>query len=98
MSNVIESISDKDMKELIKAYVTYKKAEANFTKLKKKLTEHLMLGVYESKYGKINKFISVRKLTNFEKLYEDYPEIEKIIEKYKEEKEQTSVLITNQMD
>lgn len=98
MSNIIETISDKDMKELIKAYVAYKKAETAFTKLKKKLTENLLTGVYESKYGKINKFTSIRKLINFDKLFEEHPEIKELLEDYKEEKEQTSVLITNQMD
>jgi hypothetical protein len=98
MSNTIKTISDSEMKELMKAYVEYKKAESKFKRLKEKFTNDLMLGVYETKYGKINKFESKRMLLNSTRLAEEHPEVIELMEDYKEEKTQISVTLTNYMD
>ena len=98
MSKVIKSIADEDMQELIRDYVAFKKAEAKFKKTKEKVTKYLVEGVYESEYGKVNKFTSIRKLLNSEKLADEHPEVIELMEQYKEDKPQTSVLITNYME
>ena len=94
MSNTITQISEADIKKLIAAYRDFKEAEREFLKLKNKLTDALIPGVYECSKGKINKFVQKRMLVDNEKLKQDHPEIEELIEEYKNEKEQISVIIT----
>lgn len=70
-------LSEKQIKELITAYTTYKKAENNFKRIKESLTKDLKPGKYESiNYGYILKSESSRTSVDLDALLKDYPQID----------------------
>lgn len=93
MSNV-KGITKADMTKLVDAYINYKKAEAEFKRIKTKVVDNLEPGIYENEVGKVNKYIVKRKLLNSEKLAEEHPEVIELMEEYKELNTQLSVSIT----
>ena len=75
MTKVIQSLSKSQIKELIKAYIEFKKAEAHLKKLKEALTKDLVDGSYESDIGYVNKVTSTRTYIDTDKLFDEHPEI-----------------------
>ena len=90
----IKGITKTDMEKLVNSYVNYKKAEAEFKKIKAKVVDNLEPGIYENELGKVNKYVVERKLLNSEKLAQEHPEVLELMEEYKESKTQLSVSIT----
>lgn len=93
MTKVINSLDKKQIKELIRAYVDYKKAEANFKRLKEQLTKDLVEGRYESDLGYVNKFTSTRTYIDTDKLFDEHPEIDP--NDYLKERDVTTVTVCN---
>lgn len=93
MSNV-KGITKADMTKLVDAYINYKKAEAEFKRIKAKVVDNLEPGIYANEVGRVHKYVVERKLLNSEKLAKEHPEVLELIEEYKESKTQLSVSIT----
>lgn len=93
MTNEIQTLSDKDIKDLVKAYVEFKAAEAKFKALKEQLTKHIAPGKHTSKYGVVNKIKAIRTSIDYNAMLDDHPEID--VDDYTTEKEVESVTITS---
>lgn len=86
-------LTDKEIKELVIAYVEYKKAKDRFDELKKKLTADLIPGKYESKFGQVTKTVFDKEITDWKQLIKDNPNLD--VDKYTEKRETTMVFIQN---
>lgn len=95
MTQEINTLTEKEMKQLVQAYVDYKKAEDRFKVLKEKLTSNLIEGSYTSKYGKIVKSIATQSSLDIKKLLEEHPELEELINSYRKSSGFMRVTISN---
>lgn len=86
-------LNDKQIKQMIQAYVKYKLAENQFKRIKDELTKDLIPGKYESKYGHVTKTISIRKAVDYTAMLRDNPQIN--VEEYTQEKESTLITVHN---
>jgi len=94
MTKEVKTLSEKEVDALVKAYVKYKAAEAEFKLLKDTLvTDDIQPGKYTGKNGYINKSTSIRSSVDYKKLLEDNPDID--VSSYTTEKEVTMVTVTN---
>jgi len=93
MTKEVKTLSDKEIDALIKAYVKYKAAEAEFKALKDMLTNDLRPGKYTGKNGYINKAVSVRSTIDYKRMIIDNPSID--VSAYTTEKEVAVVTIQN---
>ena len=88
-------LTDKEIKELIKAQIALKQAEDKFKDLKEKYTADLEPGIYTSESGRVLKLVKEVPTTDWNRLLADNPDINK--EDYVTTKEVTSVAIRNDM-
>lgn len=88
-----KQLNDKQIQQLVKAYVEFKKAEDTWKQLKSELTDDLEPGRYESEYGRITKSTMKKKITNWKSLLEHHPELD--TENYTDIKDVTSVTVLN---
>lgn len=95
MTQEIKTLTDKEIKQLVDAYVDYKKAEDRFKVLKEKLTSDLIEGAYVGKAGKIVKSIATQSSLDIKRLIEEHPELEALIDSYRRNSEFSRVTISN---
>lgn len=88
-----KTLEEKQIKKLVDAYVKYKKAEAEFKRLKDEMTKDIAEGKYESKYGNITKNIMTRHSLDANKLKDEHPEID--FDEYMNTTTYTSVTVQN---
>ena len=93
MTKEVKTLDKQEVDALVKAYVKYKAAEAEFKALKETLTNDIEPGKHVGKYGYVNKSVSTRTTVDYKKLLEDNPDID--ISKYTTEKEVVMVTIQN---
>ena len=91
MTNV--QLSEEGIKQLINAYVDYKRAEDKFKQLRDTLCKDLVPGRYDSKYGYVTKTTAVTTKTDWQKLLWDHPEID--VSTYESTKEVTRIIVNN---
>lgn len=96
MTKQIKTLTDKQIEELVKAYVEYKNAEQKFKDLKEKYTKDLVEGKFSAEgIGEIIKTKFTRSSLNSTRLSEEHPEIN--LDEYKDTTETTSVTVKNKM-
>ena len=93
MTNEMKTLSDKDIKTLVNAYVEFKAAEAKFKSIKDALTKDIAPGKHVSEFGIVTKTVSTRSSVDYSKMLEDNPQID--VTEYTTEKEVVSVTIQN---
>ena len=89
------TLTDKEIKELIKAQVAVKQAEDKLKELKEKYCKDLEPGCYTSESGRVTKILKELPTTDWNKMLADNPQINK--EDYTTTKEVTSITIRNDM-
>jgi len=88
-----KQLNEKQIKQLVNAYVEFKRAEDAWKQLKAELTDDLEPGRYESEYGRVIKNTMKKRLTNWKSLIENHPELD--VDAYTEVKDVTAVTVTN---
>jgi len=88
-----KQLNEKQIQQLVKAYVEFKKAEDTWKQLRAELTDDLEPGRYESEYGRVTKSTMKKRITDWKGLLEHHPEID--TSDYTDVREVTSITVTN---
>ena len=86
------TLTDKEMKSLIKKYTAYKKAQREWEALRDELCKDLPVGKYISEFGVISKTMSTCKSLNKDKLMQTYPDLN--LNDYETKKEYTAIKVS----
>ena len=86
------TLTDKEMKSLIKKYTAYKKAQREWEMLRDELCKDLPIGKYISEFGVINKIMSTCKSLDKNKLVQNYPDLN--LDDYETKKEYTAIKVS----
>ena len=86
------TLTDKEMKSLIKKYTAYKKAQREWEALRDELCKDLPVGKYISEFGVISKIMSTCKSLNKNKLMQTYPDFN--LDDYETKKEYTAIKVS----
>ena len=86
------TLTDKQMKPLIKKYTAYKKAQREWEMLRDELCKDLPIGKYISEFGVINKIMSTCKSLDKNKLAQNYPDLN--LDDYETKKEYTAIKVS----
>lgn len=86
------TLTDKQMKSLIKKYTAYKKAQREWEMLRDELCKDLPIGKYISEFGVINKIMSTCKSLDKNKLVQNYPDLN--LDDYETKKEYTAIKVS----
>ena len=89
------TLTDKEIRDLIKAQIALKQAEDKLADLKDKYLGDLEPGIYTSESGRILKTLKTSSKTDWNKMLADNPQINK--EDYTTTKEIVSICIRNDM-
>ena len=86
------TLTDKEMKSLIKKYTAYKKAQREWEALRDELCKDLPVGKYICEFGVISKIMSTCKSLNKDKLMQTYPDLN--LDDYETKKEYTAIKVS----
>lgn len=87
------TLTEAQIKTLIRLNVQYKKAKSEYDEAKKILTTNLECGKYDADCGYVSKTESIRMILNAERLAFEHPEIN--LEEYKEPSTTTTIIVKN---
>ena len=87
------TLTEAQIKTLIRLNVLYKKAKDEYEEAKKILTANLECGKYDCKEGSVTKTETIRMVLNMERLAFEHPEIN--LNDYKEPSVVTSIAVKN---